>query len=489
MRLNALLRGAGMPEVLADPDITSLAYDSRTAGPGSLFFALPGTRTNGADFAHQAVERGAAAVVAEIPLEDCACPVVQVPDARAAMADLAGAFHDHPDRALKVVGITGTNGKTTSAFLAKHLLDAASLRCGLIGTVKYVVGGEEIPAPRTTPESVDLQEMFTRMLDAGSRAVAMEVSSHALVQKRVRGIAFDAAVFTNLTQDHLDYHPSMDAYFDAKASLFDSLAAQTAKKGRAIVNADDRYGHLLLERLAKGVRTVTFGRGVGADFRASAIRFDGAGTVFRLDAKGKSFLVRMPLIGLFNVYNALAALAAAANCGVELRAAIAALASAPQVPGRLQRVPAKRNFHVFVDYAHTDDALRNVLRTLKELNPARLITVFGCGGDRDKTKRPLMAAASEELSDWTVLTSDNPRREDPDAILADVEAGMRGARFDKIPEREAAIRHAIDLAEPGDIVLIAGKGHETYQEFADRRIAFDDVEVAEKAISNKKSEF
>jgi UDP-N-acetylmuramoyl-L-alanyl-D-glutamate--2,6-diaminopimelate ligase len=352
-----------------------------------------------------------------------------------------------------------------------------------------VVGGEEIPAPRTTPESIDLQEMFARMLDAGSRAVAMEVSSHALVQKRVRGIAFDAAVFTNLTQDHLDYHPSMDAYFDAKASLFDSLATQTAKRGRAIINADDRYGHLLLERLAKGVRTVTFGRGVGADFRASAIRFDGAGTVFRLDAKGKSFLVRMPLIGLFNVYNALAALAAATNCGVELRAAIAALASAPQVPGRLERVPAKRNFHVFVDYAHTDDALRNVLRTLKELNPPRLITVFGCGGDRDKMKRPLMAAASEELSDWTVLTSDNPRSEDPDAILADVEAGMRRARFDKIPEREAAIRHAIDLAEPGDIVLIAGKGHETYQEFADRRIAFDDVEVAGKAISNKKSEF
>ena len=488
MRLNTLLQSAGIPTVLSDPEISSLSYDSRLAGAGSLFFALPGAKADGAAFARQASEKGAAAVVTQSPDADCGCPVVRVPDARAAMADLAAAFHGHPDRSLKCIGVTGTNGKTTTAFLAKHLLDSASLRSGLIGTVKYVVGSEEISAPRTTPESADLQEMMARMRDLGSKAVAMEVSSHALVQHRVRGIEFDAAVFTNLTQDHLDYHGTMEAYFDAKALLFESLEAQSHKKGRAIINADDRHGHLLMERLAKTVKTVTFGRGVGADFRASAIQFDGNGSVFQLDAKRKSFLVRMPLIGLFNIYNALAALAASSTCGVELRGAIAALASAPQVPGRLERVSAKRNFHVFVDYAHTDDALKNVLRTLRELKPSRLITVFGCGGDRDRAKRPLMAVASEELSDWTIITSDNPRREDPEAVIADVAAGMRGTNFEKITDREHAIRHAIDLANPGDIVLIAGKGHENYQEFADRRITFDDVEVAGKAMAYKKAE-
>lgn len=486
MKLNPLLQSAGLPGVLADPEISSLAYDSRQAAAGSLFFALPGLKSNGAEFARQAAENGAAAVVSESPAGDCGCPVVRVPDARAAMADMAASFYGHPDRALKCVGVTGTNGKTTSAFVVKHLLDSASLRSGLIGTVKYVVGSEEIPAPRTTPESTDLQDMMARMRDAGSKAVAMEVSSHALVQHRVRGMEFDSAVFTNLTQDHLDYHRSMEAYFEAKALLFEQLAAQTGKRGRAIINADDRHGHLLRERVGKRVKTLTFGQGVGADFRASAIQFDGAGARFQLDAKKKSFLVRMPLIGLFNIYNALGALAAAAACGVELRGAIAALASAPQVPGRLERVAAKRNFQVFVDYAHTDDALKNVLRTLRELKPGRLITVFGCGGDRDRAKRPLMAAASEEYSDWTILTSDNPRREDPEAILRDIKAGMHGTAYEAITDREGAIRHAIDLAKPGDIVLIAGKGHENYQEFADRRIPFDDVAVAEKALAYRK---
>lgn len=488
MRLNALLESAGYPAVLSDPEISSLCHDSRVAAPGSLFFALPGLKTNGAEFARQASAKGAVAVVAQAPLENTGSPVVQVPDARAAMADLAAVFFDHPDRALKCVGITGTNGKTTSAFLTKHLLDSASLHSGLIGTVKYVVGSEEISAPRTTPESIDLQDMLARMRAVGSKAVAMEVSSHSLVQHRVRGIEFDAAVFTNLTQDHLDYHHSMEEYFDAKALLFEALALQTKKRGRAIINADDRYGHLLLQRLGKRVKTVTFGQGVAADYRASAITFDGNGAKFQLDAKGKSFLVRMPLIGLFNIYNALGALAAAASCGVELRGAIAALASAPQVPGRVQRVSGKRNFHVFVDYAHTDDALKNALRTLRELHPARLITVFGCGGDRDRAKRPLMAAAAEEYSDWTIVTSDNPRREDPEQIVKDIEAGFRTDDHETVIDRESAIRHAVDLANPGDIVLIAGKGHETYQELADRRIAFDDVAVAEKAMAYKKGE-
>ncbi len=487
MRLLTLLAAAGLPPVLADPEITGLAYDSRSVKPGDLFFALPGAHTDGSAFATDAASRGASAVVAATSLADLSCPVVVTPNPREAMARLAAAFHGHPARALRCVGITGTNGKTTTAFLAHHILDAVGLRGGLIGTVKYIVAGTELPAPRTTPESADLQEMLAAMVAAGGRSVAMEVSSHALVQHRADAIEFDAAVFTNLTQDHLDFHRTMEAYFEAKARLFELAAAQASKKCRAVVNSDDRYGHRLIERFAKTLRVVTFGQGATADFRASNIKFDANGTTFQLDARGKSYLVRLPLIGLFNVYNALGALAAANGCGVDLRAAIGALARAPQVPGRLERVPGKRNFHVFVDYAHTDDALRNVLRTLRDLQPARLLTVFGCGGDRDRAKRPLMAAVASELSDWTILTSDNPRSEDPEAILADIEAGMTSDRYTKVTDREAAIRDAIDRAGPGDIVLIAGKGHETYQERNSVRTPFDDVEVAARALTTKRA--
>jgi UDP-N-acetylmuramoyl-L-alanyl-D-glutamate--2,6-diaminopimelate ligase len=486
MRLRALLQASGLPPGLADPEISSLCHDSRAAVPGCLFFALPGAKSDGFSFVEQAAALGAAATVVEKALENPGCPLVVVDNARAAMADVAAAFHGHPDRPLKCVGVTGTNGKTTTAFLLKHLFDSVGMRCGLVGTVKYVVGDTELPAARTTPESLDLQHLLADMRDLGDRAVAMEVSSHSLVQDRVRGIEFDAAVFTNLTQDHLDYHGSMDAYFEAKARLFESLAHQTAKKPRAIVNSDDRFGQRLLDRFSKRLKTVSFGQNVHADFRASAIRQDLHGTRFALEARGKSYLVRSPLIGLFNVYNTLGALAAAMTCGVELRRAIDALAAAPQVPGRLERVPARRNFQVFVDYAHTDDALRNVLQTLRECGPARLIAVFGCGGDRDRAKRPLMAAAGESLADLVILTSDNPRSEDPAAILAEMEKGLTRRTHETIPDREAAIRRAIDLAGPGDIVLIAGKGHEKTQEFADQKIPFDDVAVAARAISDKK---
>ena len=486
MRLSALLKSSGIPQGLADPEITSLCYDSRKAEKGCLFFALPGKNSDGAAFALQATERGAAAIVAQKPIPQSDCPLVVVANARKAMADIAAEFHSQPSLSLKTVGITGTNGKTTTAFLVKHLLDAAYMRCGLIGTVKYMVGDTEVPAPHTTPESIDLQSLMEAMLDSGSRAVAMEVSSHALVQERARAIEFDAAVFTNLTQDHLDYHGSMDAYFDAKALLFESLAYQKNKKARAIINADDRFGQKLIDQFSKRIKILTIGRGVQADYRASSIRYDLNGTTFTLEARGKSYLVRLPLIGLFNVYNAMGAIAAATACGVELRNSIAALASAPQVPGRLERVPAKRHFQVFVDYAHTDDALKNVLSTLQELKPSRLITVFGCGGDRDHSKRPLMAAAAEELSDWIIMTSDNPRSENPDFILKDMKAGLRGKSYEIIPDRASAIHHAIQLAEAGDIVLIAGKGHEKYQEFSDRKVAFDDVAIATRAISEKK---
>jgi UDP-N-acetylmuramoyl-L-alanyl-D-glutamate--2,6-diaminopimelate ligase len=484
-----LLNATEVIESTADPQtrVESLCYDSRQASPGALFFALRGARLDGVQFAAQAAEKGAVAIVSDVALPACAAPLVRVPDGRTAMADMATAFYHQPASKLKVMGVTGTNGKTTTAFLVKHLLDADQRRCGLIGTVKYSIGELEVDAPRTTPESLDLQELLARMVDAGNKAVAMEVSSHALVQHRARGVEFDTAVFTNLTQDHLDYHKTMEDYFEAKTALFEGLACQR-KKTRGIFNVDDRYGHRLIERFKKKIAVLSYGQRVGCDYRATDVRFDATGSEYHLEARGRSYLVRLPLIGSFNIYNSLAAIAAAVSMGVELRSAVAAIATAPQVPGRLERVPAKRSFQVFVDYAHTEDALRNVLRTLRELKAARLITVFGCGGDRDRAKRPLMAAASEEFSDWSILTSDNPRSEDPAGIIADMRAGLRGNRHEEIVDRTDAIRRAVTLAAPGDIILIAGKGHEKYQEFADKKIAFDDCAVARRAIETKRVE-
>jgi UDP-N-acetylmuramoyl-L-alanyl-D-glutamate--2,6-diaminopimelate ligase len=465
--------------------VSSLCYDSRKAAPGSLFFALPGSKTTGAEFASDATRRGAVAVVAESDIPNCAAPVARVPNARAAMADVAATFHGHPSLDLKMVGVTGTNGKTTATFLVKHLCDQALLRCGLIGTVRYTIGDREVEAARTTPESVDIQALLAEMRSEACRSVAMEVSSHALFQYRARGIEWDAAVFTNLTQDHLDYHGTMDRYFDAKAALFDELFRQTKKRGKAVVNADDRYGHRLVARLPKQAKPITYGFSVGSGFRANGVHFDASGTQFQLETKQRQYLVRTPLIGTFNVYNTLAALAAVSVLGLDLRAAVAAIAQGPQVPGRLERVPCRRSFQVFVDYAHTDDALTNVLRTLRELRPRRIIAVFGCGGDRDRAKRPLMASAAESLADFLVITSDNPRKEDPNRILDDIVNGLRGSNYEIVPDRERAIFRAVELADTGDIVLIAGKGHEKYQEFADAKVPFDDVAVAKWAINEK----
>ncbi|HVE17126.1 MAG TPA: UDP-N-acetylmuramoyl-L-alanyl-D-glutamate--2,6-diaminopimelate ligase [Chthoniobacterales bacterium] len=485
--LKKLLTDSGVhPPPGADSvTIDALSYDSRRAAAGSLFFAVPGVQADGAKFAADAVTRGASAVVSTTPVPACPVPVALVPEARIAMADIARTFYGDPAASLRCVGITGTNGKTTTAFLTKHLLDSAHLRCGLLGTIRYIVGDETLPAARTTPESVDVQALLARMAAAANRSVAMEVSSHALVQHRVRGVEWDAAIFTNLTQDHLDYHKTMDAYFDAKAKLFSTMFEQTSKRGKAIVNLDDRYGTFLLERFPKAVKPITYGLGVHADFRAVDPRSDVNGTQYKLEAKGRQYLVRLPLIGRFNVYNSLAALAAASALGLELRAAVQAMADAPQVPGRLERVPARRNFSVYVDYAHTDDALTNVLSTLRDLRPRRLLVVFGCGGDRDRAKRPLMARAAGQLADYTIVTSDNPRSEDPEAIISDILPGLHNKAFETITDRRDAIHRAIALAESGDIVLIAGKGHETYQEVHGKRTPFDDVSVARNAIEAK----
>ncbi len=474
-----------------DRTVESIAYDSRRVQKNGLFVALRGERSDGHQFIDQAIEKGATAIVTEDAVQQARATCVQVADTRLALADLAAAFYGRPARHLKLAAVTGTNGKTTTTFLIKHICEKAGLRCGLIGTVRYEIGERVLPALRTTPFSLELQELLAQMGNAGCKAAAMEVSSHALAQERTRGLEWDVAVFTNLTQDHLDFHGTMENYFDAKAKLFTGLAAQTGKKKAvAVINIDDRYGEKLIDRMGKdGAPVVTYGMGVRADFRASNYRPEFGGTSYQLDARGKSYLVRVPLIGRFNVANSLAALAAANSLGVNLRDAILSLAKSPQVPGRLEAVAAKRQFQVFVDYAHTPDALLNVLKTCRELSPRKLIVVFGCGGDRDRQKRPLMAHAADENADFSIITSDNPRKEDPEAIIAEVEKGFRSERYEKITERAAAIARAIALAQPRDIVVIAGKGHEAYQEFADTTVPFDDIQVARRALDDNPVEF
>ena len=450
-----------------------------------MFVALRGEKTDGHEFIGQAIEKGATVIVAEREEKQARATCVVVENTRTALADLGAGFYGFPVRKLKLAGVTGTNGKTTTTFLIKHICEKAGLRCGLIGTVRYEIGERVLPATRTTPESLDLQELFAQIVNAGCKAAVMEVSSHALAQERTRGLEWDAAVFTNLTQDHLDFHGTMENYFEAKAKLFTQLAEQSRKREPvAIVNIDDRYGEQLLSRMDKKISVVTYGMGARAGFRASNYRMEMGGTSYQLDAKGKSYLVRVPLIGRFNVANSLAALAAAHALGVGLREAVLSLGKSPQVPGRLEALDARRQFQVFVDYAHTPDALLNVLKTLRELSPRRLIVVFGCGGDRDRQKRPLMAAVVDQNADYAIITSDNPRKEDPDAIIAEVETGFRSKNYEKVTDRTAAITRAVELAQPRDVVLIAGKGHENYQEFGDHTIPFDDMQVARRAVEN-----
>ena len=456
-----------------DRTVESIAYDSRRVQKNGLFVALRGEKNDRHEFIGQAIEKGATVILAER----------EEKHPRAT-------FYGRPAQRLKLAAVTGTNGKTTTTFLVKHICEKAGLRCGLIGTVRYEIGERILPATRTTPESLDLQELLAQIANAGCRAAAMEVSSHALAQERTRALEWDVAVFTNLTQDHLDFHGTMENYFESKMKLFTQLAQQQIKrKPVAVVNIDDRYGEQLLGKIDKSTAVVTFGMGVRADFRASNYRMDFGGTSYQLDARGKSYLVRLPLIGRFNVANSMAALAAANALGLNLREAVLSLGRSPQVPGRLEMVPAKRQFQVFVDYAHTPDALLNVLKTLRELGPRRLVVVFGCGGDRDRQKRPLMGEIADRHADYAIVTSDNPRKEDPAAIIAEMEKGFRSNHYEKIVERTKAIARAIELAQSRDIVLIAGKGHETYQEFADHTVPFDDIQVARRAIEDRPVEF
>lgn len=471
-------------------DVSGVCHDSRRAGPGTIFCALPGEKVDGNDFVRSALEKGAAAIVSQRPYPaESPVPWLLVNDARAAMARIAANLHGDPSTAFPVVGVTGTNGKTTTAFLIHHLMESSWRRAGLIGTVRYQVGDLVREAPHTTPESSDLQALLAEMRDADCRGAVMEVSSHGLVQRRTDAIRFAAGVFTNLSQDHLDYHKTMEAYFQAKRLLFQQIGEQGGSGREApalIVNRDDRYGERLAKESFPHTRQFTYGMGALCDFRASNPKMDFNGMTFQLAMEGRQMLVRLPLIGRFNVYNALAALTTAHAIGLNFREAVKHLETAPQVPGRLEAVGDRQtNFRVYVDYAHTPDALENALKTVRDLQPRRLIVVFGCGGDRDRTKRPLMGAAAERLSDLAVLTSDNPRTEDPEAILAEVKAGFSGARVKTIADRREAIAAAIRVAGERDIVVIAGKGHEPYQEINGVRYDFDDRLVARQCIAAK----
>jgi UDP-N-acetylmuramoyl-L-alanyl-D-glutamate--2,6-diaminopimelate ligase len=469
-----------------DVEVARLTADSRNAGPGDLFAAIRGTSLDGHSFIEDVIHEGCRVVLAETaPPKDLDADIawLHVGDSREALARMASTFHDNPAASMTMAGVTGTNGKTTTSYLIHHIMKTVWHRAGLLGTILVDDGESVSPAKHTTPGSIELSGMLRRMADNGCRGVAMEVSSHGIHQKRVAAIGFDAMVFTNLTQDHLDYHGTLEAYYEAKADWFMTRSLdRLGKKPTAVINVDDAHGADLAEALDGKMPVLRFGFGLHTDFRANNFRQNTRGMEFELSAKGKSFLVRAPLIGRFNAYNLLAALAAASACKISPREAIATLAEAPQVPGRMENVGNAGGATVFVDYAHTPDALENACRTLKELNPRRLITVFGCGGDRDKAKRPLMAAAVARNSDACVITSDNPRSENPEDIIRQVESGMGGMGFRSFVDRNEAIQYAINNALSGDIILIAGKGHETTQQFAGQTIKFDDRIHARDAL-------
>jgi len=467
------LMGAEAPEV----EISGLAYSSASVSEGALFFCVPGFTADGHDFAPDAVKRGAAALVCERPL-GLDVPEVRVDSVRAAMGPVASRFYGDPSHDLKVVGITGTNGKTTTAFLVREVLEAAGIQTGLLGTVKRVVGGAEEPVERTTPEAIDLQADFARMLSEGDRACAMEVSSHALELGRAAGIQFACKVFTNLTQDHLDFHSDMEAYYLAKRRLFD-------EPGPAVVNLDDPYGRRLAGELEDAI---TYGvEAETADYRAREVSFDVAGAAFEVDTPDGTLALTTRLPGLFNVQNVLGALAAARTLGVEPDVAVQGLAAAGRVPGRFEPVEEGQDFGLLVDYAHTPDSLENVLRAARGISRGRLHVVFGAGGDRDRGKRQLMGEVAARLADRVIVTSDNPRSEDPESIVDQVMEGTTdGPDVEREPDRRRAITRAIDTAEPGDVVVLAGKGHEQGQEFeGGRKEPFDDITVAREALRGR----
>jgi UDP-N-acetylmuramoyl-L-alanyl-D-glutamate--2,6-diaminopimelate ligase len=485
----------GPPPVAVHPDastgsgVAAIAYDSRRVVPGAVFVALKGLRADGDAFAGQAASRGAAAIVSESPRPDAvSVPWIVVRDARLALALLADRFFDHPSRRMPVIGVTGTNGKTTTAYLLAAILDAAGRRAGMLGTVAYRIGGEDREASRTTPEAPDVQQLLSEMLQHGCQSAVMEVSSHALSLKRVDGMQFAAGVFSNLTRDHLDFHEDMEAYFAAKRRLFEMLPPGAP----GVINLDDPRGPALVEI---STTPITYAINAAADVTPGPIDMTLNGLRFDVTTPRGTVAVTSKLVGRPNVYNILAATATASALDVPIAAIENGIAGLSGVPGRFEVVSQPEDdVTVVVDYAHTDDALRNLLETARPLSAKRLITVFGCGGDRDRSKRPLMGMVAARLSDVVVITSDNPRSEDPARIIGEIERGIpagsqassRALIVESLVDRAAAIERAVSMAAPGDVVLIAGKGHEKYQQIGDRVLPFDDGEVARAALTKRR---
>ena len=483
----------------SDPEIKGLHYDSRQVKPGGVFFALRGVKSDGCDFVAGAVNAGAVAVVSEHPCEVGGATRVQVPNARLAMSLMAARFHGTPTGRVPVVGITGTNGKTTSSYLVEGILEAAGLPAAVLGTISYRFGETSIEAPNTTPESVDLQRTLRQLVDLGAASVVMEVSSHSLEQHRADGCLFDVAVFTNLTRDHLDYHLDMESYFGSKLRLFTDLLVPSAGKPlrRAVVNLDDPYGSRIAA--AAGAPVLSYAMDAEADIKVVEADFSVHGIRCRLRTPRGELVLASDLLGRFNLYNILAAVGAGLALGVSDAAIQDGIAGHKKVPGRLERVENDQGITVLVDYAHTGDALENVLSTISELKTDRIVTIFGCGGDRDRGKRPVMGEIAARYSDLAVVTSDNPRTEKPRAILGEILAGItplalreyapdglgqgfKEKGFVAIESRREAIRTAILAAQPGDIVLLAGKGHEDYQIVGTEKLHFDDREEAAAAL-------
>ncbi len=496
-RLSDLLREVPSEVVAGDANVAirAIASDSRAVEPGDVFVCLPGYRTEGGevradrhDFIPMAVERGARALVVERAITPPAgLTVVRVADCWTAVAAMACEFSDHPSRGLTIIGVTGTSGKTSTTYFIESVLRSAGITSARFGTIEYRFGDTSVTAQQTTPEAPELQRLLRQAADQGCTAVVMEVSSHALELRRVAGVAFDAAVFTNISQDHLNFHPDMHHYLRAKGRLFEELASG-GKPAVAVVNADDASSSYIM-KVNRGA-LLTYAVHAGADVRARDIRSGLKGTRFLAQTPSGNLAVELPHLGEYHVHNALAAIGVAVSLRLDLADVRRGLASTPAIPGRFELVDCGQPFTVAVDYAHKPDALERLLRSARALQPRRILTVFGCGGDRDRGKRPLMGRIAADLSDVVIVTSDNPRSEDPQHIIDEILGGVRrstgtSAQVRSESDRAAAIDMAIRLAQPGDLVLVAGKGHETYQLFADRRIHFDDREVVRSALQRR----
>lgn len=487
MKLSELIKSLPHKCDIGDTEIPihGITYDSRKVGPGFLFAAIKGEHLDGSRFVHDAVKRGATAILAESETSSVGIAQIVVPDVREAMAKLAASFYGEPCNDMTLIGVTGTNGKTTTTYLAESILRAAGFSVGVVGTINYRYGDKTFNTPHTTPESPDLQKIFKEMADNGATHCVMEVSSHGLAQKRILGARIAGGVFTNLTQDHLDYHRTMEEYFASKSKLFTDFVAQE-KNGFAVINVDDQWGRQLSQRV--GGKIFRYSLSSDAEIKPAQVAYSEKGIEAVVNTPIGNIKISSSLMGAYNLQNIMAAVGVGIGLGLDRQAVENGIVNLKKVPGRLERIVSDDGFQAVVDYAHTGDALERVLSTMRPLTKGRLITLFGCGGDRDRGKRPIMGEIATRLSDFTIITSDNPRSEDPLEIIKEIERGIKNGvkgSYTTISDRHEAIRYAIGMAAPQDIILVAGKGHEDYQIIGDKKIHFDDTEEIKKAIEER----